>query len=32
MGLDPTTLSASQRSLLQTPLHLVLLQTIASQA
>lgn len=31
MGLDPTKLSASQRALLQTPLHLVLLQTIASQ-
>lgn len=32
MGLDPTQLSPSQRILLQTPLHLVLLQTIASQA
>lgn len=31
MGLDPTKLGASQRVLLQTPLHLVLLQTIASQ-
>jgi hypothetical protein len=31
MGLDPTKLSPSQRALLQTPLHLVLLQTIASQ-
>lgn len=32
MGLDPAQLSPSQRVLLQTPLHLVLLQTIASQA
>lgn len=32
MGLDPTHLSPSQRVLLQTPLHLVLLQTISSQA
>jgi hypothetical protein len=32
MGLDPARLSASQRLLLQTPLHLVLLQTIAAQA
>lgn len=31
MGLDPNCLSASQRVLLQTPLHLVLLQTISSQ-
>jgi hypothetical protein len=31
MGLDWTKLSPSQRVLLQTPLHLVLLQTIASQ-
>lgn len=31
MGLDPVRLSASQRLLLQTPLHLVLLQTIATQ-
>ncbi|WP_246778173.1 hypothetical protein [Buchananella hordeovulneris] len=31
MGLDPTHLSPSQRVLLQTPLHLVLLQTISSQ-
>lgn len=32
MGLEPTQLSPSQRLLLQTPLHLVLLHTIASQA
>ena len=32
MGLDPTHLSPSQRVLLQTPLHLVLLQSISSQA
>lgn len=31
MGLDPARLSASQRVLLQTPLHLVLLKTIALQ-
>ncbi len=31
MGLDPARLSASQRVLLQTPLHLVLLQTSAPQ-
>lgn len=32
MGLDPMHLRPSQRVLLQTPLHLVLLQTISSQA
>lgn len=31
MGLDPQALSRSQRELLRTPLHLVLLETIASQ-
>lgn len=31
MGLDSAQLSASQRAILQTPLHLVLLQTIAEQ-
>lgn len=31
MGLDPVQLTASQRAILQTPLHLVLLQTIAGQ-
>ncbi|WP_244930362.1 hypothetical protein [Nocardioides sp. W7] len=32
MQLDPTSLSASQRELLRTPLHLVLLSSIAGQA
>lgn len=32
MGLEPTHLTPSQRVLLQTPLHLVLLQTISSQS
>ncbi|SLE54749.1 Uncharacterised protein [Mycobacteroides abscessus subsp. bolletii] len=32
MGLDSTQLSTSQRSILQTPMHLVLLKTIAGQA
>lgn len=32
MGLDPTHLTPSQCDLLKTPLHLVLLQTISSQA
>ncbi|WP_225997229.1 hypothetical protein [Myceligenerans pegani] len=31
MGLDPNHLTASQRELLQTPLHLVLLNTVADQ-
>jgi hypothetical protein len=31
MGLDPIQLGASQRTLFQTPLHLVLLQTLATQ-
>lgn len=31
MGLDATGLTASQRAILQTPMHLVLLNTIASQ-
>lgn len=30
MGLDPTNLSSSQREILRTPLHLVLLETIAA--
>lgn len=32
MGLEPARLTASQRALLQAPLHLVLLSTIASQS
>jgi hypothetical protein len=32
MGLDPTKLTATQLALLQTPLHLVLLSTIADQS
>jgi hypothetical protein len=32
MGLEPARLTASQRALLRTPLHLVLLQSISSQA
>lgn len=32
IGLDPTHLTASQRLILQTPLHLVLLKTIVGQA
>ncbi|MFU9028465.1 hypothetical protein ACNAWD_11620 [Rhodococcus erythropolis] len=31
MGLDPTRLTTSQRAILQTPLHLVLLETIAGE-
>lgn len=32
MGLEPTHLTSSQRSILKTPMHLVLLKTIAGQA
>lgn len=31
MGLDPAQLTASQRAILQTPLHLVLLQTVSGE-
>lgn len=31
MGLDPTRLTASQQSILRTPMHLVLLKTVAGQ-